>query len=156
MKETVVVIPTYNNAATLERVITEVLKYSLPVIVVNDGSTDATTDILGRFSEIQVISYPKNRGKGYALNQGLKAATTAGYRYALTLDSDGQHYADDIPVFLNAIKKSPTACLSEPVILLPTICRGKIPSPTSFPTSGSNWKQDSNLTTLSPDFASTR
>ena len=111
MKETVVVIPTYNNAATLERVITEVLKYSLPVIVVNDGSTDATTDILGRFSEIQVISYPKHRGKGYALNQGLKAATTAGYRYALTLDSDGQHYADDIPVFLNAIKKSPDSLL---------------------------------------------
>lgn len=114
MKETVVVIPTYNNAATLERVITEVLKYSLPVIVVNDGSTDATTDILGRFSEIQVISYPKNRGKGYALNQGLKAATTAGYRYALTLDSDGQHYADDIPVFLKPSKNHRTACLSEP------------------------------------------
>lgn len=89
MKQTVVVIPTYNNAATVENVITEVLGYDLPVIVVNDGSTDATTEILNRFTRIQIISYPKNKGKGHALNQGLQAAESAGYRYAITLDSDG-------------------------------------------------------------------
>ena len=107
MKQTVVVIPTYNNAATVGNVITEVLGYDLPVIVVNDGSTDATTEILNRFTQIQIISYPKNKGKGHALNQGLQAAESAGYRYAITLDSDGQHFAHDIPVFLKAIEEHP-------------------------------------------------
>ncbi len=111
MKQTVVVIPTYNNAATVGNVITEVLGYDLPVIVVNDGSTDATTEILNRFTRIQIISYPKNKGKGHALNQGLQAAESAGYRYAITLDSDGQHFAHDIPVFLKAIEEHPDSLL---------------------------------------------
>lgn len=111
MKQTVVVIPTYNNAATVGNVITEVLGYDLPVIVVNDGSTDTTAEILNQFTRIQIISYPKNKGKGYALNQGLQAAESAGYRYAITLDSDGQHFAHDIPVFLEAIEEHPDSLL---------------------------------------------
>ena len=111
MKQTVVVIPTYNNAATVGNVITEVLGYDLPVIVVNDGSTDATAEILNRFTGIQIISYLKNKGKGHALNKGLQAAESAGYRYAITLDSDGQHFAHDIPVFLKAIEEHPDSLL---------------------------------------------
>lgn len=107
----VIVIPTYNNAATLGKVITDVLAYSLPIIVVNDGSTDRTSDVLNGFPGIRVISYPDNRGKGVALNTGLKAAMEAGFRYAITLDSDGQHYADDIPVFLQEIESYPDSLL---------------------------------------------
>lgn len=106
-----IVIPTYNNAATLGQVLTDVLAYSFPVIVVNDGSTDRTSEVLTQYPEVRVISYPKNRGKGYALNTGLKAAMEAGYRYAITLDSDGQHYADDIPVFLKEIERHPDSLL---------------------------------------------
>ena len=106
-----IVIPTYNNAITLGQVLTEVLVYSFPVIVVNDGSTDHTAEVLKGFSEIGVISYPNNRGKGYALNTGLKAAMEIGYRYVITLDSDGQHYADDIPVFLKEIELHPDSLL---------------------------------------------
>lgn len=107
----VIVIPTYNNGGTLAQVLTDVLAYSFPIIVVNDGSTDHTSDVLKEFPEIRVISYPGNRGKGYALNTGLKAAIEAGYRYAITLDSDGQHYADDIPVFLKEIAQHPDSLL---------------------------------------------
>lgn len=107
----VIVIPTYNNGGTLAQVLTDVLAYSLPVIVVNDGSTDQTAEVLKSFPGIRVISYPTNRGKGYALNTGLKAAIEGGYRYAITLDSDGQHYADDIPVFLKEIEQHPDSLL---------------------------------------------
>lgn len=109
--ELAIVIPTYNNAATLGKVLTDVLAHSFPVIVVNDGSTDHTAEVLGEFSGIRVISYPENRGKGYALDKGLKAATASGFRYAITLDSDGQHYPDDIPVFLKEIEQHPDSLL---------------------------------------------
>lgn len=109
--ELAIVIPTYNNAATLGKVLTDVLAHSFPVIVVNDGSTDHTAEVLGEFSGIRLISYPENRGKGYALDKGLKAATASGFRYAITLDSDGQHYPDDIPVFLKEIEQHPDSLL---------------------------------------------
>lgn len=66
----VVVIPTYNNAGTLAAVVADVKQYSSDIIVVNDGSTDHTSDILSTIKDITVIDYPKNRGKGYALKLG--------------------------------------------------------------------------------------
>ena len=88
-----VVIPTYNNEKTLAGVIHDVLTRCGDVIVVNDGSTDATADILASFHEIQVISYPENRGKGHALKTAFAHALEAGYTHAITLDFDGQHRA---------------------------------------------------------------
>ena len=107
----VIVIPTYNNGGTLGQVLTDVLAYSFPIIVVNDGSTDHTSEVLKGFPGVRMISYPVNRGKGYALNTGLQTAIREGYRYAITLDSDGQHYADDIPVFLKEIARYPDSLL---------------------------------------------
>jgi glycosyltransferase involved in cell wall biosynthesis len=109
--QAVVIIPTFNNAKTLKGVLGDILSYSLPVIVVNDGSTDETAEILTGFPDIRVIDYERNRGKGFALNKGLKAATDAGYRYAVTLDSDGQHFACDIPAFLKAAEEYPDSLL---------------------------------------------
>ncbi len=107
----VVVIPTYNNVTTLCQVITDVQRYTDSIIVVNDGSTDHTAEILSSISGIRVIGYKKNQGKGYALKRGLKVAYDLGYRYAITIDSDGQHFADDIPVFLDRIEKRPESLL---------------------------------------------
>ena len=98
-----VLIPSYNNEKTLKSIIDSVLLYCSDVIVVNDGSTDKTTEILNTYTEtITVLSYPKNKGKGYALKIGLREARNKGFRYVLTLDSDGQHFADDIPNFIKA------------------------------------------------------
>lgn len=102
-----VLIPTYNNAQTLASVITAVSAYTQQVIVVNDGSTDNTTDILKNFPFIKVLSYAPNRGKGNALKQGFRFALQEGYRYAITIDSDGQHYAHDLPAFLDMITAEP-------------------------------------------------
>jgi glycosyltransferase involved in cell wall biosynthesis len=102
-KKICVLIPTYNNEKTLQRVIDGVLDYTENIIVVNDGSTDSTPKILNHYSQINVINLPENKGKGNALKLGFRKAKELGFHYAITIDSDGQHYPDDIPVFVEAL-----------------------------------------------------
>ncbi len=98
-----VVIPTYNNEKTLAGVIADVKRYSDSVLVVNDGSTDGTQSIIEQ-NDVESISYIPNRGKGYAIKQALGYASSKGYEYILTIDSDGQHFASDIISFVDAIE----------------------------------------------------
>lgn len=99
-----VLIPTYNNAGTLRDVISSVMNYAKDIIVVNDGSTDDTLKILEELKDsVTIVSYETNRGKGHALKMGFKKAIDSGYNYAITMDSDGQHYAEDLPKFVEAI-----------------------------------------------------
>ena len=104
-----VVIPTYNNEKTLAEVIREVKIYASDIIVVNDGSTDATPAILQSIEAIHVCSYAKNKGKGYALQTGFRKALEMGFDYAITLDSDGQHFPSDIPSFVEKAHDNPQA-----------------------------------------------
>ncbi|MDR0363983.1 MAG: glycosyltransferase family 2 protein [Bacteroidales bacterium] len=105
-------IPAYNCATTIESVIASLLGYTPNLIVVNDGSTDGTKKVLEKFKDrIVLVSYEKNRGKGYALKKGFDKSVEMGFDYALTLDSDGQHAASDIPVFLEAVQKNPHALI---------------------------------------------
>ncbi|NOQ28068.1 MAG: DUF2062 domain-containing protein [Bacteroidales bacterium] len=110
-KKYCVIIPTYNNHQTIKQVIKDVLEYTDQVIVVNDGSTDTTEEILNKIDQIEIVSYPKNKGKGYALRQGFKFAWKQGYEYAITIDSDGQHFASDLPKFAEAIEENPNAII---------------------------------------------
>ena len=98
-----VVVPTYNNERTLKQVLDGVLEYAHHIIVINDGSTDSTEEILSNYPQIQQLHLEKNQGKGNALRQGFKKATSLGYRFALTIDSDGQHFPEDIPAFVNTL-----------------------------------------------------
>ena len=107
----VVIIPTFNNEGTIAQVIKDVKEYASDIIVINDGSTDATRTILQSIEAIEVIDYANNKGKGHALKLGLKKAYECGYRYAITIDSDGQHYANDIPVFIDRIEQVPDSLL---------------------------------------------
>ncbi|MCX6268438.1 MAG: DUF2062 domain-containing protein [Bacteroidetes bacterium] len=102
-----IIVPTYNNDHALEEVIRGVLQYTGDVIIVNDGSTDQTSSILNRFPAIQKISIPVNTGKGWALRQGFRHAIERGYRYAITIDSDGQHFPEDLPLFLEMVENHP-------------------------------------------------
>lgn len=106
-----VIIPTYNNAATIATVITDVLKYTGNIVVVNDGSTDDTENVIGAFKGITIESYQPNRGKGMALRRGFKKATALGYEYAITIDSDGQHFAEDLPVFIKKLRNEGAALI---------------------------------------------
>ena len=102
-KKICIVIPTYNNEKTLKRVIDGVLAYTPNIIIVNDGSTDSTPQVLGLYPQLIVITIPENKGKGNGLKIGFRKAIELGYSYAITIDSDGQHYPDDIPVFVEAL-----------------------------------------------------
>lgn len=98
-----VIIPTYNNETTLAGVISDIAGYTEHIIVVNDGSTDNTIAIIESFSFVQSISYPKNIGKGWALRKAFAYARERGYQYAITIDSDGQHFAKDLPTFIDKL-----------------------------------------------------
>ena len=79
-----VVMPTYNNGGTLRDVVERVLAFCADVIVVNDGCTDDSADILASMGDrITVVDYGRNRGKGYALKQGFKKARQMGFNYAM-------------------------------------------------------------------------
>ncbi|HEX8546438.1 MAG TPA: glycosyltransferase family 2 protein, partial [Cytophagaceae bacterium] len=106
-----VIIPTYNNCTTLEGVINGVLSYTKNILVVNDGSTDLTDSILERFTFLNHIKQAKNKGKGCALQSGFERAIALGYTHAITIDSDGQHFVDDIPKFLDALKEHPASVI---------------------------------------------
>ena len=95
------VIPTYNNGGTVAGVVRGVLAQGLPVLVVDDGSTDGTEDAL-KGLDIKVVHHPRTRAKGRALKTGLEEARRLGYRFALTLDADGQHDPADIPALVAA------------------------------------------------------
>lgn len=110
-KKVCVLVPTYNNEQTLEKVLTDVLEFTDQVIVVNDGSTDSTRQILQKFPQINRINFPVNQGKGLALRQGFEVAVDNGYEYAITIDSDGQHFAEDLPKFITKLETHPAAII---------------------------------------------
>lgn len=99
-----VIIPTYNNENTLESIINNLLKLTDHIIVIDDGSTDSTNRILKQYKNIHKLKNNKNSGKGYSLKKGMNYAKSIGLKYAITIDSDGQHYTKDIPKFIEEIK----------------------------------------------------
>lgn len=107
-----ILIPAYNCEQSIAAVVQSVLQYTADVIVVNDGSTDNTENRLTSFGEnIVLLSYKTNKGKGYALKQGFYEAKKRGFSYVITIDSDGQHLAEDIPVFVDAISLYPNTLI---------------------------------------------
>ncbi len=98
-----VIVPTYNNASTIVDVLTRINHQTENIIVVVDGSTDTTNQMLKSLPfVVDVVSYKDNKGKGTALVKGFKRAIKQGFEYALTIDADGQHFPEDIPVLINA------------------------------------------------------
>lgn len=101
-----IIIPTYNNCRTVADVVERSRTVCPDVIVVNDGSTDKTADVLCGL-DVTVLDHDRNRGKGQALRTGLKHAVLNGFTHAVTLDADGQHFPEDIPVLLAESKLNP-------------------------------------------------
>ena len=103
-----VVIPVYNHALTLGRVIAGARAF-LPVIVVNDGSTDDTAAVLAQETGITLVTLRENQGKADALKSGFARAQELGYTHAITIDADGQHPTTAIPAFGEACRRQPDA-----------------------------------------------
>lgn len=106
-----VIVPTYNNHKTLKKVLDSIIDFTQNIIIVNDGSTDETSEILKQYSQFTQIHHPKNIGKGRALRNGFRKAIEMHFEYAVTIDSDGQHFASDIPNFIAEIQKEPNSLL---------------------------------------------
>ncbi len=98
-----VIMPTYNNAPKLPKVLEQLQDYKAHLIVVNDGCTDNTEELLRDFAPKHLLVHQKNKGKGIALQNAFRKAIDLGYSYAITIDSDGQHLPSDIPQFLDCI-----------------------------------------------------
>jgi glycosyltransferase involved in cell wall biosynthesis len=130
-----VLIPTYNNASTLAGVISDVLAYTSNIIVVNDGSTDGSENIPTKFSTVEYLGYEKNVGKGWALRKGLQYAIGMGYRYAITIDSDGQHFAKDLPNFIDKLEYAHDAI----IIGARNMDQASVPGKSSFGNKFSNF-----------------
>lgn len=102
-QRTAVVIPTYNHGGRVLAVIEDARQLGLPIIVVDDGSSDGTWERLKTCEGIGSLRHRRNRGKGAALITGMRAAAQASATWAITLDADGQHRASDAHKLLTAI-----------------------------------------------------
>ncbi len=123
-----ILVPTYNNAKTLVPLLKDLESFHPHIIVVNDGSTDGTDRLLKQFQGINIVTYSPNRGKGYALRLGFRGAREHGYEYAISIDSDGQHFPKDIPHFLEKLEDNPGAL----IIGARNMEQSSVPSKSSF------------------------
>ena len=121
-----VIIPTYNNAGTIVDVVRRSLEQCDDVIVVCDGCTDGSLQLLEAMSpKAEIVRLEKNRGKGIALREGFRHARQRGFAYAITLDGDGQHFPEDIASLLEANIEHPGAIIVGSRKGLETVTRSK-------------------------------
>ncbi|NMM47881.1 DUF2062 domain-containing protein [Flammeovirgaceae bacterium KN852] len=130
-----VVIPTYNNQKTLASVIDGVLEYTSNIIIVNDGATDNTPEILEKYSNLEIIRHEVNKGKGRALQNAFSKARESGFTHVITIDSDGQHFPEDLELFLDEIDKNENAL----VIGARNMQQENVPGKSSFGNKFSNF-----------------
>src|SRR5215510_13252131 len=103
-----VVIPAYNHARTVGGVVQGALEHASTVLVCDDGSTDGSGEAAEKAGGI-LLRHETNRGKGVALRTLLEEASRRGFRYAISLDADGQHFPADLPVFARRASEEPGA-----------------------------------------------
>lgn len=99
----VTAIPIYNEEQHLADVLQKVRRYSSRILVIDDGSTDRTPELLKNESDLEIITHPQNRGYGAALISAFEWAATQDLDVLVTMDCDGQHEPARIPVLLEAI-----------------------------------------------------
>ena len=111
-----IVIPIYNHKDAIGATVAHLAVHRLPIFVVDDGSDDATQQVLAALAQqyagqLTLLRLPVNGGKGAAVMAGLRAARSAGYTHALQIDADGQHDATDVPRFIEAARAEPGAVI---------------------------------------------
>ena len=100
-----VVIPAYNEQGRIEQVVRGAKKFAHEVIVVDDGSSDETSNVAAG-AGATVVRHAHNRGKGESLRTGFSYARARGYRTVIAMDADCQHDAEEIPKLLTAFERS--------------------------------------------------
>lgn len=106
-----IAIPTFNESKNIRSVIDEVRAYASDILIIDDGSSDSTLDILGRLP-VRVLSHPFNRGYGQSLIDAFNYADSQGFDWVITMDADGQHEAESIPNFFLEMRNGPWDLIS--------------------------------------------
>lgn len=107
MNSVYLIIPAFNESRRIESVLRGVKKYTNKIIVVNDGSTDRTANIAGKYTK-WVVNHKINLGKGAAIVSGCELAFgKLGANWVILMDGDGQHLPKDLPKFFALIKEKP-------------------------------------------------
>ena len=101
-------VPALDCAATIADVVAGARTHIADVLVIDDGSGD-DTGALARGAGAEVLRHPQRRGKGCALQSGLAWAAARGFTHVFSVDGDGQHLADEMPVLIEASRQNPTA-----------------------------------------------
>lgn len=94
------VIPFFNESRTINQIVNNTLQYVDCVIVVDDGSTDDSSSKIPGNINITLLKFKVNRGKGFALREGLNEGVKKGYTQLITIDADLQHNPDEIPLLI--------------------------------------------------------
>lgn len=100
-----VVIPVFNEAKRIRKCLNRILEFHDDIIVVNDGSTDNTSEVLKDFPSISVLDLSKNSGKGFAMKKGAKLAWKLGAKGIIYMDGDNQHDPKHISEFAKLLDK---------------------------------------------------
>jgi dolichol-phosphate mannosyltransferase len=122
-----IAIPVFNEARYVRGVVRQVRQYADDVLVIDDGSTDGTAEILDRLPGLQVIRHAENRGYGRSLIDAFAHAQEGGYDWIITLDCDDQHEPARIPGFLARAEADDVDIISGSRYLAPMA--GNTPAP---------------------------
>src|SRR5687767_13435602 len=96
-------IPVYNEARHVRAVLQQVRRFTRDILIIDDGSTDATPAILSREPDLRVVTHRPNRGYGAAIASAFSSFLQTDFDVLVTMDCDGQHEPARIPVLLEAI-----------------------------------------------------
>ena len=100
---TLIALPAYNEKKDIGFIISQIKKYDLDILVIDDGSTDGTKDQLSDIENINTIVHEKNLGYGQTIIDAFKYGISNGYDNIITMDCDGQHIPDEVQIFLTQI-----------------------------------------------------
>lgn len=111
-----IVIPNFNHTLFLDELISKLVQFDLPIIMVNDASNAQATELFRELAKkhqlLTVLEHQVNQGKGGAVQTGLHAAFKQGYSHALQVDADGQHNIDDVEKLIAESRSFPDALIS--------------------------------------------
>lgn len=99
---TLTTLPVFNERSHIDEVLDAAVRYSDDVLVVDDGSTDGSSELLDRRRDVVTVRHESNRGYGAALRTAFDYAATHDYDILVTIDCDGQHEPQRIPAFADA------------------------------------------------------